>query len=251
MKQILAMALCLCLIGTGCAVSTPGSTPLPPEPVIEIETVNSDTLAQDGTVIFTRSYPCFSLTLADADAAQVIEADLQARVDGWMADAAELEGYAQEEYGGQTDWATWFSTLRAAETRLDSQVFSIYWEYSTFSGGAHPAFATRSATYNCQTGRALGLEDILVEGRSAKELIPLVNGALASYDGLYDDHEALVGNGFSAGTVDNWYLSDAGLCFHFAPYEIGPYAAGTVTATIAYSDLNGILREEYVPAVEQ
>jgi hypothetical protein len=47
--------------------------------------------------------------------------------------------------------------------------------------------------------------------------------------------------------VDSWYLSDTGLCFYFAPYEIAPYNAGTVVAQIPYELLNGLLKDAYFP----
>lgn len=242
MKKILLMALCLCVIWSGCA----GPDPSPAvAPSVSTQTENLQTKADDGTLLLERSYPRFSLTLPDTKAAQVIETDLQGRIDTWMASAADLESYALEEYSAEKGWTMWFGRLEGQSTRLDNQVFSLYFEYSEFTGGNHPNVAIYSVTYDCQSGQVLELNDLLVPGCDTP-LASLVNDLLADRaQELYDDYEALVGKAFADGTV-KWYLSHKGLCFHFAPYHIGPYASGTITATIPYGQLSDILQSQYL-----
>ena len=44
------------------------------------------------------------------------------------------------------------------------------------------------------------------------------------------------------------YGKITGLCFHFAPYIIAPYASGTIIAEIPYDLLESVLKEQYLPS---
>ena len=246
MKAILVLALCLCISisWAGCAPSR--SEPSQPQsPAVSISTVSEDVCAEDGTVIFTKTYPKIQITSAP----ESIAADLQNRINVLLADAAELEAFAREDYAGQEDWSPYFATIRVTAMRADQAVLSLYWEYSCFSGGNHPTLATQSISYGTANGQPLTLEELLEDGYAPEQLSILVNAALSPISAeLYDDYEATVGNLFynSANGIQNWYLSEDGLCFHFAPYEIAPYAKGVVSATTPYSDLREILKAKYL-----
>lgn len=246
MKKYILLLLCLCLLLSGCAA--PGPLPAHTPPSVSTETVTQHTKAEDGTLLLERSYPRFTLTIGDHKITQTIARDLQSRIDGWMALSADLEGYALGEYTAEMGWTKWFARLESQITRLDSQVFSLFFEYSEFTGGNHPSQVTYSVTYDCTTGQALELDQLLTEGYTVPLLSVFVNANLASQaENLYDDYEALVGKAFTDGDI-HWYLSEEGLCFHFAPYDIGPYSSGTVTAVIPYEQLSSILQEQYLPA---
>lgn len=253
MKAIAVLALCLSLsvAWTGCAPSEPAATIAAQTPSLSVSEVIKDTQAPDGAVVFTKTYPRIDFTFSREGVAQAVEADLQERIDVFLDHAAEIETFAREDYTGQTDWTAYFAKIRYSTKRLDSMILSLYCEYSSFSGSSHPTLATQSVTYDLTDGQTVQLDDLLVEGYSASRLSILVNASLSgSADQLYDDYEAIVGNLFSAPAdeIGNWYFSDEGLCFHFAPYEVAPYAAGTVIATISYEELEGIVRQQYFPA---
>jgi hypothetical protein len=241
MKKILLTALCLCILCCGCAPHKPS-----PEAVlltVSTETVNQKAHAEDGTLLLERSYPRFSV---QGSHAADINRDLQNRIANWITVSDDLERYAQSEYTEGENWTTWFAKLDGHTKRLDARVFSLYFEYSEFTGGNHPNLATYCITYDCVSGKALELSDLL--DHSPVVLTGLVNAALSSQaENLYDDYEALVGKTFSAGTME-WSLSDDGLCFHFAPYAIAPYSSGIISATVTYEQLSGIILPEYLPA---
>ena len=51
--------------------------------------------------------------------------------------------------------------------------------------------------------------------------------------------------------TDNFFLTKQGLALQYAEYEIGPYVVGLPRLNIPYSDLQGILKPEYLPKTEQ
>lgn len=243
MKKVL-LVLCLSLLLTGCNSSQPSTTA---DPTISVETMTQTANATDGTPLVEWSYPSFSLQLSDPQATQAMEQDLQGRIDGWMASSTDLESYAQAEYTGQ-EWTLWFARLTCKVARADSQVISLYLEYSEFTGDSHPSILTDSRTYSSATGQPLQLTDLLAESYALTGLASPVNALLAERaQELYDDYEALVGKAFSDGTVQ-WYLSDQGLCFHFSPYVIAPYASGPICVTVPYDQLSQVLHPDYLPA---
>ena len=105
-------------------------------------------------------------------------------------------------------------------------------------------------TYDLSTGNALTLEDILVEGFDNSLLTDLVNQALSpNAEDLWYDYEETISDHFSGNLKDasNWYFSKTGLCFHFEPFIIAPYSAGTIIASIPYDRLDGVLLQKYLP----
>lgn len=243
MKIYILLSLCLCLLLSGC---TPNSLHATVPPIASTETVTHQSTAPDGNLLLERSYPRFTLTFPDARISQSIAKDLQRRIDGWMAVSADLESFALKEYQPEKDWPLWYARLESQIMRLDATLFSVYFTYSEFTGGNHPALTTHSVTYDSQTGQILTLADLVEEGLPLTILSSYVNAALKPQSqALYDDYEALVGKAFCDG-IDQWYLSADGLCFHFAPYAIAPYSAGVITATVPYDQLNQIIRSPYL-----
>lgn len=275
MKKVIAVLMCICLALAGAACGTapknvePGITTVPtnivmtspsepyhseqlqqPMHAIVMPTASEEVLAQDGTVIFTRSYQRIQLILNGTDVETVIASDLESRMNSSLSGTTEIENYAREDYADSESWVPYFTDLSYTPTRIDQSVVSLFCNHSIFSGGNHPYVTTDSVTYDLTTGSSLELGDILVEGYSGADLSTLVGNVLAPMsDELFYDYEASLQDYFSGklNSITNWYFSRTGLCFHFAPIEIAPYSSGTITATIPYGELNGILREQYLP----
>lgn len=244
MRKIILPLLLLCLLA-GCA---PTSSPVPvPEPTIFISPNRSTLTAQDGTVLLRRTSPQIMVTMPTQAATNAVSRSLAETERQWTGDLSDWEGMIIDEYQPGEAWEPWFCDIEAQSTRLDEQVLSVYFTCHKYAGGNHPTLAVDGATYHCQTGQRLTLEDLMAEEHAPWELASLVNAALApSRDRLYDDYEALVSKAFTEGSFPCWYLSDDGLCFAFAPYAIGSYASGIITAEIPYKELGELLRPEYL-----
>ena len=247
MKRIVMLVLCLCLLMAGCAEKEPTLTIPTAAPTVSVETVTKQFTAEDGTLLLHLEYPQLTVTDPNTDAAQAIQNHLNLLVQQHMASAFQLEDYAQEAYAQSTDWIGWSASVQPQVSRVDETLISVYFEYTEFSGGAHPNTSVFSATYNYKAGQLLQLADLMAEGHAPTELASLVNSALAdSKTLLYDDYEALVGKAFADGAYPCWYLTKDGLCFAFAPYIISPYASGIISATISYEKVSEILEQKYL-----
>ena len=278
MKRIFALFICLIIVFSISACgwkapeeTTPPQTTLPaqtqateniPEttaPVISLYTapmsaismplVEETETAEDGTELFTYTYQNVFPMMQDPDIAKTVSLDLLNRIDATRASAEEIRSAAIADYRS-SNWNPYFYAVYYNPMRIDQGILSLFGNRVSYQGSAHPSYVSISATYDLVTGKALEFSNVLTEDYSAEQLSQLICDALADNSQLYDDYETVVKDRFSgdSNSSENWYLSTQGLCIYFSPYDIAPYAAGTITATIPYSQLNGILRDEFFPA---
>lgn len=247
------------------SVTLPTETTVPQETIpsydqklpfnaISMPPVTEDTLASDGTVLFQRTYQQnISFTTEDTEISQKVVLDLLNRIDSGSQLADDLIAAANNDYNGTDEWVTYFVNTTYNPVRLDRSVLSLYGSEVSFGGGLHSAYTPVSVNYDLLTGEALNIQDILSDDYNASTICDLIVEALAPHaetGELFGDYELVIRDIFEGEWLDMtaWYLSEEGLCFYFAPYEIGPYASGTMVAEIPYSKLPGILQDAYFPA---
>jgi len=204
----------------------------------------------DGAALFTLTYQDMSLILPDPDVAEKIIVHYLNITDAVIKDAQSIQAAASDAYHGQTDWQPYSCSNLYDVTRIDSNVLSLHGTYSSFSGAAHPTHLTQSANYDLMTGNALVLDGILSDGANIDQVYQLLIvqlSAIREEKQLYPDYADVVKDILGFGDFDNWYFSEEGLCFCFSPYDIAPYASGTIEATIPYTQLQGILNDAYFP----
>jgi hypothetical protein len=168
-----------------------------------------------------------------------------------LSDAAQIEAQAQADYPGNDYWSEYFIDISYTPTRLDQAVLSLFGNSFSYSGGTHPSLTNHSVTYDLKTGDVMFLDDILSPECTSDMLYQLVLKSLADQaDDLYYDYADALGDRFTGElhSIQDWYFSSNGLCFHFAPYDIAPYSSGTIIAELSYRNLTDVLKEEYIPA---
>ena len=207
--------------------------------------------AEDGTLLFTYAYQDFSLILEDPQVADAIVIDLLNYVDYENSAAKNVLLDAQEAYDPQNDWSAFTYSTFFTPQRFDQGILSLYGVHSLYTGSPRSASAVTSITYDLLSGRPLSLKEILIEDYSADTLSQLITDFLSSFSQqglLFSDYAYVISELFTTNRpIDSWYLSDNGLCFYFAPYEIAPYSSGTIVAEIPYSSLVGLLKDAYFP----
>lgn len=208
--------------------------------------------AADGTLLLTYSCQDFSLILEDPQVADAIVLDLMNLVDHENSAVQSVQADAQAAYDVQDDWTPFVYSNYFTPERFDQSVLSLYGVHALQSGSPRSATSCNSVTYDLLSGRPLTLKDILKEDYSADALSQLIAEALspiAAQGLLFSDYAYVASELFTTNRpVDSWYLSNEGLCFYFAPYEIAPYSSGTIIAQIPYASLVDLLRDEFFPS---
>lgn len=154
---------------------------------------------------------------------------------------------AKEVYELQKD--DWFSNYELTTTyeivRLDTRVLSVKgWTYE-YTGGAHGNSGSGGTTIDLESGQELELSHLMSDHAGfmdkAQELV------LAELDGrkdeLFEDYESYVRQNLE---TTGWYLNAAGIEFVFTPYEIGPYASGSITVCVPYVEVAEYMKPEYL-----
>ena len=271
MKKLLCFTLitCILLIACGCNRSDEIASTTTPAVSTEPISINSrmaavslpaiteaPLVADDGTVLFSYTYQGIAFTLDGQETADQIIIDFLNRVDATRGAAESVAEAAKSAYTGASNWTPYVFRTTYNPTRLDRIVLSLFGNSVTYSGGAHPELTCVSANYNMLTGETLTLGSILAHVDSVEPLCNLVISTLATQaeeKHLRNGYEADIRQRFAGEESydEAFYFSENGLCFYFAPYEIAPYSSGVIIAEIPYSDLSGIIADEYFPGEKQ
>lgn len=128
-----------------------------------------------------------------------------------------------------------------AITYLDDHYVCVRADGYEYTGGAHGTPFRQYFVFDRETGARLSLSDVVenpVEelqakvGAAFRELAEKTNFAFESPEDL----EHTVADGVSYESP--FYLSETGVVFYYAPYEIASYAEGFPEVTIPYSELD-------------
>ena len=217
----------------------------------ETKSGNEEKTADDGTVYLTKSYSYPVVTIEGNDAAaDKINADLQSRIDSFLA-AAEIEEWAKESYDEaiasdmEYPFLAYSDDMTIAPQRADSNVISFTINSYMFTGGAHGNSGTTAVNYNAKTGDQISFADLSDDPAAFHEDTLAYNQKLAETESYRE--RMFSSDSISDGTLESvlyaddvWYLSPSGLVFMSNPYALGPYAAGLIEFIIPYSDLAGM-----------
>ena len=155
-----------------------------------------------------------------------------------------------------TDGFYSFSNYQQLGTaRHDETVVSLVEISSLYSGGSHPNSVQIAYNMDIANQRLLRLEDVIAEGtesdlaRMVQEGVDAKFAVIDGMNGLFDDYADTIAGSFTYGCMTPyWYFNDAGLVIFYNQYELGPYAAGTIKVELGYTDLEGILQPQFIPA---
>ena len=161
-------------------------------------------------------------------------------------DTAESDGSEEEVLPQEVDAAQPVYSMALtidgdnAITYLDDHYVCVRADGYEYTGGAHGTPFRQYFVFDRETGARLSLSDVVenpVEelqakvGAAFRELAEKTNFAFESPEDL----EHTVADGISYESP--FYLSETGVVFYYAPYEIASYAEGFPEVTIPYSEL--------------
>lgn len=219
---------------------------------VAVPTVSESVTADDGTLLFTYTHQNMMLTLPDPDVARKVIIDFLSRIDTTRSTADATLTAARNAYTGTANWTPYLCSITYSPTRIDQGVLSLSGSNIIYSGTSHPDRISVSANYDLITGDVLTLGSIMSSKAQAADFCQLVLNVLAQSQKdlyLYDGYEATVRQRFTRDVSQDqdWYFTQTGLCFYFAPYEIAPYSSGVIVAEIPYEKLSGLLHDSYFP----
>lgn len=139
---------------------------------------------------------------------------------------------------------SYFSNSTASVMEITEQFATYQVTLSSYLGGAHPYTAIFPFTYDLDSAKVLGIDDILTNA-GVDSVMPVIRGALARQFEV--PVEALDRAGIFTSQLNEPgrpYISGNVLYFHYNPYEIAPYSAGMIDVAVYPYEVERWLRPE-------
>lgn len=159
-----------------------------------------------------------------------------------------INEYTQALNEGDSQPWTYNVTGKSSYTNKKMFSYAVTAEY--FTGGAHPNHFTSYYNFDLQKGRAMTLNDIFKSGfkdmlneaidRNFRKINGIKPGENLQEWGLFEN--AITYN-------ENFSITENGIKFTYNPYEIAPYAAGTLEVVVPFSEVKDKILE-FTPAID-
>lgn len=147
----------------------------------------------------------------------------------------------------ETNSAPWTLQISGEPYTPTGDLLSVVFTEYAYTGGAHPNTTYTTFTFDLVNERQLLWPDLLADGMTLEAVAAIVQPALAETLTEMTDPEWLAtGTAPTPENYANFALTADGLLILFPPYQVAAYAAGPQQMTLPYSDLDGILKPEYL-----
>lgn len=275
-KKLLSLALigALTLSLAACGAQEAEITPTP-EATVSLEPEASPTAEPsaepekfDGTILVTSefdglasTYEGYVVLKADAllptvsiegrdEAASAITKALQkklAATENSTKDAydAACEAFDALDDAGRETWLAYGWSSSGEVMRGDGAVLSLLCYTYAYTGGAHGSYDYFGQNFSTVTGEELSLDDLSDEPEELRAALTehILAAAKEDAEELFDVE------GFTERVYDTdaWYLTDEALVIVAQVGEIAAGARGKVEFAVPYSELEGLIKAEYIP----
>ena len=108
-----------------------------------------------------------------------------------------------------------------------------------YSGGAHGSTVERCLNFRLSDGSPVTETDLFIDGY-ADTLSGLLSARLGMAFSNPEDYDALFIKDIEPN--GNFLVSEEGITYVYGQYEIGPYSLGTIEVSLAWEELEGLLR---------
>ena len=207
-------------------------------------------MAADGKAIFQYIYQTLELVSQDPEVSRQVILDYLNANDFSGSAAEEIYHAAQNAYTGQEEWQKYLYATRFDIPRIDQSILCLYGMSNYFDGAPQSGSVAHSMTFDLLHGQVLTLRQLLVPDFDSGRLCELILEGFQpeATEFFCTDYAYVIYDLFSTNIpINNWYLSDDGLCFYFNPGEIAPYSEDIPVSTVPYTALGGILQDAYFP----
>ena len=212
-------------------------------PWLVISTVYDSEYKENMGQAITLEYDQADLAGASAEAwpglAEALSAMNKADADRMQADYEEYRQAALDDAETGKEGYCYAFENKYDIARADASVVSIRRHYYRFAGGFHGYEVTDAVSFDVETGKELGLSDIVKEPDDLPGLLVTrirekneeTEIGLLSPDTLEEDVKAL----YEEGSL-HWSLDPDGLTFYFAPYSLTSYAEGELQIKLPFTE---------------
>ena len=132
--------------------------------------------------------------------------------------------------------------------RADGQVLSLYFNTSTYTGGAHGIYEGSAYVFDTETGALLTLDRLTPDYETfsalvVQKMLEQAHGdaELSAAIGSYIEEKDWALSFARLLREGSWYLDQNGLVLFSTLYELAPYAAGIQSFTVSYDELGELL----------
>ena len=137
--------------------------------------------------------------------------------------------------------------------RADSNVISIFHDYSSYWGGAHGMYTYSGINFDTQTGKELLLTDVV---KDTDAFFKQVDEKLQEqYADFYEYMTPLEQHLDSLDLTDRdsvaWSIDSEGVTVYFNPYTLGSYAMGAQVVSIYFDEAPELFEERYMETPER
>lgn len=210
---------------------------------------------QNHDIIFRYTKQEMDLYAPDTSISSAIVEDFKGRLEEYDHMAKNFRAQAESLYNEDSPCSSYYCDVYYSPTRIDREVLCLSGCATSFVGD-RPAKVDTAINYSLLTGEVLTLGSILEHIDTKKALVDLVIQQATDVQAqlqLFDDYAACIEDRFDREESfdEDWYFTDSGLCFYFMPYEIAPYASGTVRLEVPYNHLSGIIADDFFPPEEE
>lgn len=143
------------------------------------------------------------------------------------------------------DWVFSFETSFKT-TYLSNDFLSVVMDYYEFTGGAHGNYFSVGFNFRLSDGKAFQLNDIIKETQlenlslfCEQEILKQFNANSLSDAGLFEDEINIF-------PEQDFYIKPNYLVIQFDPYEIGPYAMGSIEIELRFDKIKNLFKP-YLP----
>ncbi len=117
----------------------------------------------------------------------------------------------------------------------------------TYTGGAHGGTTINAYTYNTQ-GKLIAPEDLFVDQAAVTKFSELVkrHAMEKNTDGMINTEWLAESAGPDVSNFSTFAINGSAIAIIFPQYSIAPYAAGIIEVSVPFSELQGILKPEFL-----
>ena len=205
-----------------------------------IESDEGEVLAPDGEVLatYSYSYPVFiSNEGDDAEYVDSINKMFEENAVDTFVSKEEFEFLLDEYLRAKDNGWSWYGPFKHRYSfgiHTDAKgILSVTETWYDYTGGAHGNAAMKSHTFDVVNGKELALSDLLY-GSDEEITNAFTEKFLEVEDMFFDDPSVVVPEELANA---EYYADADGVTAYFQQYQVGPYAAGFVSATISDKEM--------------